>query len=69
MRQVPFGLIQVLAAAAASVTLLTTSVAVAQDLAAERAAQIAAAAHLEAGQTVRLAVPGVGRVTGTVALD
>ena len=67
MHQFRFGLVRVMAAA--SIALLAAPVAVAQDLAADRAAQIAAAAHLQAGQTVRLALPGVGRVTGTMALD
>ena len=40
----------------------------AQDLSAQRSAQITAAARLHPGQTVRLAVPGQGRITGmTVA--
>jgi hypothetical protein len=45
------------------------SFASAQDIVADRAAQIAAAARLHPGQTTRLAVPGQGRLNGMTVLD
>jgi hypothetical protein len=50
---------------ALTTTWLSPAPSTAQDLSAERSAQIAAAARLHPGQTVRLALPGQGRVSGT----
>ena len=53
---------------AALVTCLPAARAVAQDVAEARSSQIAAAARLHQGQTVRLSLPGVGRVPGKVTM-
>lgn len=50
-------------------SLLLPSNANAQDAVQVRSAQIAAAARLHPGQKVRLALPDVGRVAGTMELD